>query len=263
MPSKKRPPIPESIKSELSYASNNICCLCMCPNRPMQIHHIDENPSHNEFDNLALLCLDCHNKTQITGGFAKKISASDIKKFRNAWYERVIGIRNTVDAIEIDRMSGRKVESCRVYEFGDGDIFECENKLLVALVLSIESRYEAIHRQAQFLFDVGDTYNIRNGISIEVEGLSRIINELKAYYPDGHFEEDGNQQSGIDHSMWEYAYKVSSPYGLAEAGTIIHAEAGVIFMNFLKFQINAIVNALLPEQGLVRTEWEKMKFKFI
>ena len=57
--------------------------------RSTQIHHIDENPANNDIDNLAVLCLECHNKTQITGGFGRHLNAGQITLYRSQWLEIV------------------------------------------------------------------------------------------------------------------------------------------------------------------------------
>ena len=33
--------------------------------KPLQVHHIDENPNNNSIENLAVLCMSCHAKTQL------------------------------------------------------------------------------------------------------------------------------------------------------------------------------------------------------
>ena len=67
MPRKNRVTIPKDIADKVMFNHNNTCCVCRIPNKETQIHHIDENPANNDIDNLAVLCLECHNKTQITG----------------------------------------------------------------------------------------------------------------------------------------------------------------------------------------------------
>jgi hypothetical protein len=55
------------------------------PERPVQIHHIDENPANNDVSNLAVLCLLCHDKTQVHGGFGRTYSPGAIRKYRDDW----------------------------------------------------------------------------------------------------------------------------------------------------------------------------------
>ena len=64
----------------------------------MQIHHIDGNPSNNKIGNLAVLCLECHDQTQIVGGFHQKLSADLVTLYRDDWFRIVVGQRRSVKA---------------------------------------------------------------------------------------------------------------------------------------------------------------------
>ncbi len=46
---------------------NNRCLVCKKEGedmKPLQIHHVDDNPRNNSDDNLTPLCVSCHRKTQ-------------------------------------------------------------------------------------------------------------------------------------------------------------------------------------------------------
>ena len=60
---KKRKSIPAKIKSELQKEISSVCPFCENDEvGHFQVHHIDENPSNDEFQNLLLLCPTCHSK---------------------------------------------------------------------------------------------------------------------------------------------------------------------------------------------------------
>jgi len=61
-------------------------------NKRVQIHHLDENPSNHALDNLAVLCLDCHDDQQVRGGFTRKYSAAEIVHYRESW-RRIVRLR--------------------------------------------------------------------------------------------------------------------------------------------------------------------------
>jgi hypothetical protein len=63
--------------------------VCNNPGKPIQLHHIDENPSNNGLDNLAVLCLVCHNDTMVKGGFSRKLDAAQVNIYRLNWLQRV------------------------------------------------------------------------------------------------------------------------------------------------------------------------------
>jgi hypothetical protein len=90
MTSKKtRIEIPSDMAAKVLFYSDRTCCVCRKPGKPIQIHHIDENPANNDFKNLAVLCLDCHNETMIVGGFGRKLNSEQIVLYRNDWLNKV------------------------------------------------------------------------------------------------------------------------------------------------------------------------------
>jgi len=94
MPSKTRIEIPGEIAAQVQFNSDRTCCVCWVRGKPYQIHHIDEDPSNNDIDNLAVLCFDCHNETQLRGGFSRKLDAFQIVKYRTDWTKRVASKRD-------------------------------------------------------------------------------------------------------------------------------------------------------------------------
>lgn len=71
-----RIPQVNKIRAELQKEINSVCPFCTNDEvGHFEIHHIDENPSNNEINNLILLCPTCHSK--IT---KKDISNYDVLK---------------------------------------------------------------------------------------------------------------------------------------------------------------------------------------
>lgn len=99
---KKRIDIPEDVKDEVLFLSDRTCCKCHIPRKPIQIHHIDEDPANNAPQNLAVLCLECHDETQVSGGFSRKLSAGQVRRYRDDWIAQLAKQRgvNTSHAIE-------------------------------------------------------------------------------------------------------------------------------------------------------------------
>lgn len=95
MNKKNRISIPSEVADQVLFASDRCCCVCRNENRPVQIHHIDENPSNNSADNLAVLCTLCHDLTQLKGGFGRKLNAGQVKLYRDEWYEIVKSRRSS------------------------------------------------------------------------------------------------------------------------------------------------------------------------
>jgi hypothetical protein len=86
---KRRVPLDRKTAARVLYLSDRTCCICRSPGKPIQIHHVDENPANNNEENLAVLCLDCHHLTQITGGFGRQLDADQVTLYRNDWLSTV------------------------------------------------------------------------------------------------------------------------------------------------------------------------------
>jgi hypothetical protein len=85
------------IAAQVQFASDRICCVCRSRGKPIQLHHIDDDPSHNTFANLAVLCFDCHRETQIIGGFDRKLDAEQVTLYRNDWVQLVAESRASIE----------------------------------------------------------------------------------------------------------------------------------------------------------------------
>ena len=82
---KQRTEIPREIAARVLVESDRTCCVCHIRGRHVQIHHIDNDPSHSDPENLAVLCLECHHETQLRGGFDRKLDASQIVLYKQDW----------------------------------------------------------------------------------------------------------------------------------------------------------------------------------
>lgn len=79
-----RIPIPETVAKEIIYKASNACCICQTPF--VQIHHIDDDPTNNDPDNLIPLCLNHHALAQVKSGMFRNLTPSILKNFREKWY---------------------------------------------------------------------------------------------------------------------------------------------------------------------------------
>ncbi|MFV2176739.1 HNH endonuclease signature motif containing protein [Actinomadura sp. LOL_016] len=86
---KDRVPIPDDVAAAVIYESDRTCCVCRLSGKAVQIHHINEDPSDNDPANLAVLCLECHDQTQIRGGFGRKLNAHIVTLYRDSWIDIV------------------------------------------------------------------------------------------------------------------------------------------------------------------------------
>ena len=70
-------------------AADRTCCVCRIGGKAVQLHHIDEDPSNASPENFAVVCLECHNETQMRGGFGRKLNAAQVRRYRNEWNNAV------------------------------------------------------------------------------------------------------------------------------------------------------------------------------
>jgi tetratricopeptide (TPR) repeat protein len=107
MPVKKnRTEIPPELAAEILFRSDRKCCVCH--KIGVQIHHIDNNPANHAFENLAVLCLNCHNETLIQGGFQRKLDAKQIILFRDSWLAQVSKMRDDSSIYSRDRLESNE-----------------------------------------------------------------------------------------------------------------------------------------------------------
>src|SRR5258708_8756910 len=86
---KQRKQIPTAVAAKVLFNSDRTCCVCRIPDRKIESHHIDDDPRNNAPSNLAVLCLECHGETQITGGFGRRLDAEQVTLYRDDWHSIV------------------------------------------------------------------------------------------------------------------------------------------------------------------------------
>ena len=104
---KNRTAIPLETAVRVMFEHDRSCCVCGSRVH-LQIHHIDEDPSNHEPDNLAVLCLEHHNDTQVRGGFARELGPADVRYHRDDWIRRVARRKEEADKIAAAREGGTK-----------------------------------------------------------------------------------------------------------------------------------------------------------
>jgi hypothetical protein len=168
MDKKQRTPIPSDTSSIILFKSDRTCCICRDKGKEVQIHHIDENPENNDESNLAVLCLECHNQTQIRGGFGRKLDSGQIKLYRDSWYETVERARASTDPAV-----GKK--SVSVNEKKDDDA-----SILVEVTFG-STGYETGSPVGLYLVTIknfSDKPVILSSVYVELPNKSRIFNPL-------------------------------------------------------------------------------------
>ncbi len=89
--------VDEKKAAKILFMSDRTCCVCRIKGKKVQIHHIDGNHENHDEENLAILCLECHDDTLLKGGFDRKLSPEQVRMFRDDWIDRVEQVRAKLD----------------------------------------------------------------------------------------------------------------------------------------------------------------------
>lgn len=87
---KSRKRIPPELEYQVLYKSARTCCVCRVRGNPVEIHHIDQNPSNNVETNLVAICKNCHSEAHTTRALSKNLTPQVIFDFKNRWEEEVV-----------------------------------------------------------------------------------------------------------------------------------------------------------------------------
>ncbi len=85
MEKKPRTLVPDELAAIVLFKAHRTCCVCRAEGKPVQLHHIDDDPSNNVEENIAVLCLYCHNDTLLRGGFGRKLDAAQVRLYKTQW----------------------------------------------------------------------------------------------------------------------------------------------------------------------------------
>ncbi|MBD1899941.1 GUN4 domain-containing protein [Trichocoleus sp. DQ-A3] len=94
-----RKPIPPSIEIEVLTQSARRCCICFGLYQKFdvikgQIAHLDHDNTNNKLDNLAFLCLDCHDEYDSKTSQGKGLTLQEVKRYRKLLYQEITKLRS-------------------------------------------------------------------------------------------------------------------------------------------------------------------------
>lgn len=78
-----RAAIPRALRSKILLANRHACCICR--RGAVQLHHINADPSDNSPDNLAVLCLEHHDKATAPPGMSAQLRPEEIIAYKTEW----------------------------------------------------------------------------------------------------------------------------------------------------------------------------------
>lgn len=233
--SKTRKQIPKSIKIDVMFLTDSTCCVCRVRGKPVQIHHIDKNSSNNTFENLAVLCQECHNDAHIQGGFGQKLDAHLVTKYRDEWLKDVKLRRNSANERAIEMQVGEINKSDHIKAKLQSHNMEHAKlkKPSLAYINSLPAFKSALLQQGKSKRDSGITSEMVQASYDYIDSLTGILVTLANYYSPEQFGDQSLEEffSEIIASRFRWHYTVNEPYGPGTGGTIVRilCAGGVAF----------------------------------
>lgn len=205
----------------------------------MQIHHINEDPAENTEANLAVLCLECHNETQVTGGFGRHLAPSDVIAHRDEWVRRVRERRDRADEIVVSRLA-RSSEA----ESRPGP---APRAALLPYAQSLPEALGKAYELARPSWEEGSMADSRQATYDVIDVVERMLVHLAAWCPPNHF-------GGVAAETF-FSQHVTSRFlwhrGLAEAaygGNITVQIAASAVLADIEADVAALVQTLIAEK---------------
>jgi hypothetical protein len=236
--------------------------VCRERGKPIQIHHIDDNPANNDALNLAVLCFDCHDDTQIRGGFGRKLDAAQVIQYRDDWNNRVDQRRNAADTIAAAGQAGHvqpPFEQTRRNRLP-------EPRQLTNYVRTLPAILRDVYARSKPKWDSGVTQVMNEGSRDVVDVLEQILVTLAEWYPPGHFggrtPRDYMNAMTASRYVWHRAHL--EPNGSGTGGTIVRTITGGCVMDDLEEMVSDMVSSLADhlddfEFADWRAEWNSAR----
>lgn len=260
---KERISIPPEVAAKVLFASDHTCCVCRERGRPVQIHHIDEDPSNNEIGNLSVLCLLCHDDTQIQGGFGRKLNAESVVQYRDDWQARVTSRRDKADEIAALRMAGAAGKIPTTEDEAEALMVPAD-EALVSYVRSLPALLSQGYEVAQPRWDTGITAEMMQATYDLIDVVIQMLSHLASWFPEKHFNGKPAAEYFSEFVSMRFIWHraLAEPDGVGTGGTIVGPTAAISVLADVERAVDEMVTALLWGRegfGLKawREEWEK------
>lgn len=74
--------MPQKVVDRLIVGNRNRCCTSKEPRKHVVIHHIDGSPGHNDLENHAVVCLDCHSLVSSETQLGRRYSINEVRNYK-------------------------------------------------------------------------------------------------------------------------------------------------------------------------------------
>lgn len=180
---------------------------------------MNDDPSDHSESNLAVLCFDCHEETQVHGGFGRKLGAAEVAEFRNDWLERVKARRERADEIASAKQAGVTASKTQTKE----EWQRPSSHLLRGYIESLPEIRRAAYEEAKGYWNSGVTIEMIGGSHVVLDVAEQVCVQLAAWYPPNHFDNRSAAEffSDLIATRFRWHRFVSEPDGLGSGGTMI------------------------------------------
>jgi hypothetical protein len=131
---KERRPIPGQVKDRLMAANRHTCCVCHEPRHPVEKHHINGDPADNAWDNLAVVCRNCHGLVTAKGNLGSQYTPGEVLQYKKLWEKRCA----EADAEDIDSPIAEVYET-KLIDGDEHETYPFEMEAGDELVFSIDA----------------------------------------------------------------------------------------------------------------------------
>jgi hypothetical protein len=219
---KARLSIPSDVAADVMFASDSTCCVCRERGKAVQLHHIDEDPSNNAPDNIAVLCLECHNETQVSGGFGRRLTDALVMKYRDEWLARVTQRRDCADRAAVAKM----IAPASIPSVGPVETVPYSQERAEAILAYVESLPDLraqLRKTTQAGWDTGVTATMVQASYDYIDALQGVLVTLAGFYPRGSFGDDAHRFfSDVIASRFRWHRAHSESHGPGTGGTIVN-----------------------------------------
>jgi hypothetical protein len=199
-----RKKIPDDIQAEVIFKSNRECVVCNNHKRGDHIHHIDGDNSNYKFENLAFLCVYCHNEASVTGNIIKKLSPKTIIKYRDYKYEVIAKERENSLKLFNSSVTGLTTEDLLTISKNALIIIEIEKLKEEYFQADWTNRLEIIQKLYKFSDHTNyriavDIYNFLSIIADQTRGgmtadiSASILSSIIDFFPYSDYETDNEK----------------------------------------------------------------------
>jgi len=241
---KLRTSIPDDVAASILVAADRTCCKCRQPGRSLQLHHIDGDPVNHAEENLAVLCLECHNETLVSGGFGRSLTAAQVVRYRDDWHRRVKGRRDVADWLAAEAMANTAAHKPLDLPSVAPELPPPDG--LAPFVAALPELRRLAYSTAQPRLDTGNTLEMVDGTWDIIRVLETAWVTLARYYPTDHFGPGDARAyfSGIlaDRARWHYL--VASTGGIGYSGTIVQVLTANAVLGEAERMIEEVVMSL-------------------